>query len=83
VSVREITQGGTVEWFLEDRPKSFSSGSSGPMIGKRRCRMHGSQSTGPKTPEVNEWSRRAAMWHGRYISHRATVIVRDASCAPC
>src|SRR5262245_41414723 len=34
--------------------------------GKRRCRMHGGLSTGPRTAEVLERSRRANWKHGRY-----------------
>ena len=32
-----------------------------------RCRMHGGKSTGPRTPEGRERSRRANWKHGRYI----------------
>ena len=31
-----------------------------------RCRMHGGKSTGPRTPEGRERSRRANLKHGRY-----------------
>ena len=34
--------------------------------GKRRCRIHGGKSTGPRTPEGQERSRRARWKHGRY-----------------
>ena len=34
--------------------------------GKRRCRLHGGKSTGPRTPEGLERSRRARWKHGRY-----------------
>ncbi len=34
--------------------------------GKKRCRMHGGRSTGPRTPEGLERSRRARWKHGRY-----------------
>jgi hypothetical protein len=34
--------------------------------GKRRCRMHGGLSTGPRTPEGLERSRRARWKHGNY-----------------
>ena len=35
------------------------------MGGKKRCRMHGGLSTGPRTPEGLERSRRARWVHGR------------------
>ena len=31
-----------------------------------RCRVHGGKSTGPRTPEGLEWSRKAAWKHGHY-----------------
>lgn len=34
--------------------------------GRKRCRMHGGLSTGPRTPEGLERSRRARWKHGRY-----------------
>jgi len=37
-----------------------------PVRGKKRCRMHGGLSTGPRTPEGLERSRRARWRHGRY-----------------
>ena len=37
-----------------------------PVRGKKRCRMHGSLSTGPRTPEGLERSRRARWMHGRF-----------------
>jgi hypothetical protein len=36
------------------------------MRGKRRCRLHGGLSTGPRTPEGLARSRRARWKHGRY-----------------
>jgi hypothetical protein len=43
----------------------------GPAVhGKRRCRMHGGTSTGPRTPEGLARSRRANWKHGAY-SHEA------------
>jgi hypothetical protein len=36
-----------------------------PVRGKKRCRMHGGLSTGPRTPEGLERSRRARWVHGR------------------
>jgi glucans biosynthesis protein len=48
--------------------------------GKRRCRMHGGLSTGPRTPEGLERSRRARWLHGRYSvetrRRRAALIER-------
>jgi hypothetical protein len=35
------------------------------MRGKRRCRLHGGKSTGPRTPEGLERSRKAHWKHGR------------------
>ena len=49
--------------------------------GKRRCRMHGGKSTGPRTPEGLERSRRARWKHGRYSEEarkaRAAAIQRS------
>jgi hypothetical protein len=42
--------------------------------GKRRCRMHGGLSTGPRTAEGLERSRRARWTHGRYS--REAIRVR-------
>jgi hypothetical protein len=36
------------------------------MRGKRRCRLHGGLSTGPRTPEGRERCRQAATKHGFY-----------------
>lgn len=36
-----------------------------PVLGKRRCRLHGGLSTGPRTPEGLARSRRANWKHGR------------------
>src|SRR5262245_9673548 len=45
--------------------------------GKRRCRMHGGKSTGPRTPEGLKRSRRARWKHGRY-SREAKQAAREA-----
>ena len=45
--------------------------------GKRRCRMHGGASTGPRTAEGLERSRRARWLHGRY-SREAREAAREA-----
>ena len=45
--------------------------------GKRRCRMHGGKSTGPRTPEGLQRSRRARWKHGRY-SREARAAAREA-----
>jgi len=37
-----------------------------PVRGKARCRLHGGLSTGPRTPEGLERSRRARWKHGRF-----------------
>ena len=42
--------------------------------GNSRCRMHGGKSTGPRTPEGLERSRRANLKHGRYST--ATLAER-------
>ena len=46
--------------------------------GKRRCRMHGGFSTGPRTAEGLERSRRARWIHGRYSreAHEARAAKR-------
>jgi hypothetical protein len=38
----------------------------GPAMPNGRCRMHGGPSTGPRTPEGKERSRKASWKHGRY-----------------
>ena len=38
----------------------------GPAMANGRCRMHGGKSTGPRTPEGLERSRKANWKHGRY-----------------
>ena len=40
--------------------------------GERRCRVHGGKSTGPRTPEGLERSRRARWKHGRYSREAKT-----------
>jgi len=42
-----------------------------------RCRLHGGKSTGPRTPEGLERSRRARWKHGRY-SREAKEAAREA-----
>jgi hypothetical protein len=42
-----------------------------------RCRMHGGKSTGPRTPEGLERSRRSNWKHG-YYSAKAKRVRRDA-----
>ena len=41
-----------------------------PMEGKRRCRLHGGLSTGPKTPESRAAISAASTKHGRYKNWR-------------
>ena len=41
-----------------------------PMVGKRRCRLHGGLSTGPKTPEGRAAISAANTKHGRYKNWR-------------
>lgn len=38
----------------------------GPAMANGRCRMHGGKSTGPRTPEGKERSRRGNWKHGSY-----------------
>jgi hypothetical protein len=50
--------------------------------GRRRCRMHGGRSTGPRTPEGNALSARARWKHGRYSAERQREFRRlKAECA--
>ena len=42
-----------------------------PLRGKRRCRLHGGASTGPKTAEGKARIAKAQLKHGRYINWRA------------
>ena len=49
----------------------------GPAMANGRCRMHGGPSTGPRTPEGLERSRRSNWKHG-YYSAEAKQVRRDA-----
>jgi hypothetical protein len=51
--------------------------------GKRRCRMHGGKSTGPRTAEGLARSRRSRWVHGRYSLEtlRARRAARDRAAA--
>lgn len=51
------------------------------MHGKRRCRLHGGLSTGPRTPEGLARSRRARWKHGRYSQAAAEQSRREAELA--
>ncbi len=42
-----------------------------PIAGKRRCRLHGGLSTGPKTHEGKKKIADAQLKHGRYVNYRA------------
>lgn len=42
-----------------------------PIAGKRRCRLHGGLSTGPKTREGKARIAAAQFKHGRYVNWRA------------
>ena len=42
-----------------------------PVAGKRRCRLHGGASTGPKTAEGRARIAKAQLKHGRYVNWRA------------
>src|SRR3954447_14787146 len=48
-----------------------------PGMTNGRCRMHGGKSTGPRTPEGLERSRRSNWKHG-YCSAKAKRVRRDA-----
>ena len=41
-----------------------------PISGKRRCRLHGGLSTGPKTAEGRARIAAAQLKHGRYVNWR-------------
>jgi 3-oxoacyl-[acyl-carrier protein] reductase len=45
-----------------------------------RCKLHGGKSTGPRTPEGLERSRRANWKHGYYSREAKAVEVRTATC---
>ena len=47
---------------------------AGPAMPNGRCRLHGGKSTGPRTPEGLERSRRARLKHGQ-----RSAEVREAS----
>ena len=42
-----------------------------PIAGKRRCRLHGGLSTGPRTAEGRARIAAAQFKHGRYVNWRA------------
>lgn len=44
------------------------------MQNRRRCRLHGGKSTGPRTPEGLERSRRANWKHGVYSQETRAVL---------
>jgi hypothetical protein len=48
-----------------------------PAMRNGRCRMHGGMSTGPRTPEGLERSRRARWKHGVY-SRETKAILRES-----
>lgn len=52
-----------------------------PVKGKTRCRLHGGHSTGPRTPEGLERSRKARWKHGRF-SREAIEARRRANWEP-
>jgi hypothetical protein len=45
----------------------------GPAMSNRRCRLHGGCSTGPKTPDGLERSRKARWKHGRRSQHARKI----------
>jgi hypothetical protein len=69
---------------LKLRRSSVASGTAWPIVYRftklsvhGRCRMHGGPSTGPRTPEGKERSRKASWKHGRY-SREAIKRRREA-----
>ena len=42
-----------------------------PIAGKRRCRLHGGMSTGPKTDKGKQRIANAQLKHGRHVNYRA------------
>tara|TARA_B100001057_G_C22801530_1_gene931712 strand:+ start:301 stop:588 length:288 start_codon:yes stop_codon:yes gene_type:complete len=42
-----------------------------PIAGKRRCRLHGGLSTGPRTEEGKKKIADAQLKHGRYLNYRS------------
>jgi len=49
----------------------------GPAMPNGRCRMHGGPSTGPRTPEGRERSRKANWKHGRYSAEAKAARRRE------
>lgn len=47
------------------------------MRNRRRCRLHGGKSTGPRTPEGLERSRRARLRHGVYSRETRALLRRN------
>jgi hypothetical protein len=64
------------------RRKSDGCPCQGPAMGNGRCRVHGGLSTGPRTPQRLERSRRANWKHGyyaveaRFARHEARKSIR-------
>jgi hypothetical protein len=54
----------------------------GPAMSNGRCRMHGGKSTGPRTPEGLERSRKANFKHGYYSAESITErkFIRQLLC---
>ena len=53
------------------RTRSNSLCAKHPIKGKRRCRLHGGLSTGPRTREGKARIAAAQLKHGRYVNWRA------------
>ena len=53
-----------------DKTRSGAPCGKFPMEGKRRCRLHGGLSTGPKTPAARAAISAASTKHGRYKNWR-------------
>ena len=49
----------------------------GPAMRNGRCRLHGGKSTGPRTPEGLERSRRARWKHGAYSREVRTLLAEN------
>ena len=53
-----------------------------PVRGRRRCRLHGGMSTGPRTAEGLERSRRARWKHGHYSREALEARARERAMRP-
>ena len=56
---------------------------NGPAVPNGRCRMHGGMSTGPRTPQGLERSRKANWKHGWYSAERFQTAERQQRPSDC